>query len=314
MRFNFRFQRWVDVLEEIAHQAGLSLVLDAPPPGTFNYSDAREYTPREAIDLVNGVLVTKGYTLVRREKMLVLVDLAEGIPEGLIPRVSQDELASHGKFEMVTVLFPLKGRSSEAVTEEIKPLLGPHGKVVPLPTTGQLLLTDTAGIMKTISAVIDTMPIPVRPVTPVPVPSEREPPVLTVYPIKTGDPETALKVLKTLVPTATFALDPQTESDPRLATPSQQALVQNVLDQIASNAPADKKPRLEMYEVEPTTAPQTVKTLASLVENSSLTLDPKTGKLIAWAAPAEQETIKGILEKLGVGGGSARPASSRSTG
>ncbi|MFA9564081.1 MAG: hypothetical protein ACERLM_05175, partial [Acidimicrobiales bacterium] len=35
--------------------------LDAPPPGTFNYSDTREYAPTEAIDLLNGVLVTKGY-------------------------------------------------------------------------------------------------------------------------------------------------------------------------------------------------------------------------------------------------------------
>ena len=47
-------------------------VLEAPPPGTFNYRDTRSYTPAEALDVLNGVLLTKGYTLVRRGRMLVL--------------------------------------------------------------------------------------------------------------------------------------------------------------------------------------------------------------------------------------------------
>ena len=85
LRFNYRFQRWIDVLEEVARQAGLSLVLRGPPPGTFNYSDTKDYTATEAIDLVNGVLSTKGYTLIRREKMLLVVDMSEGISGGPDP-------------------------------------------------------------------------------------------------------------------------------------------------------------------------------------------------------------------------------------
>ena len=47
MEFNFRYQPWQDVLDWFADQADLSLVLDAPPPGTFNYRDSRRYTPAE---------------------------------------------------------------------------------------------------------------------------------------------------------------------------------------------------------------------------------------------------------------------------
>ena len=54
LRFQFRYQKWADVLEWIAEEADLSLVLDAPPPGTFNYADQRAYTPTQAIDLLNG--------------------------------------------------------------------------------------------------------------------------------------------------------------------------------------------------------------------------------------------------------------------
>jgi hypothetical protein len=59
LRFMFRYQQWKDVLQWLADQAEMSLVMDAPPPGTFNYSDTREYTPEEAIDMLNGVLIVK---------------------------------------------------------------------------------------------------------------------------------------------------------------------------------------------------------------------------------------------------------------
>ena len=110
LRFNFRFQRWSDVLEWFAEQADLSLVFDAPPPGTFNYSDDREYSVAESLDLLNGVLLTKGYTLLRRERMLILIDLSQGIPETLVPRVGLDELDKRGRFEIVSVLFPRRAK------------------------------------------------------------------------------------------------------------------------------------------------------------------------------------------------------------
>lgn len=97
MRFQFRFQPWTDVLQWFARQADLSLVLDAPPPGTFNYSDTRDYTPSEAIDLLNEVLQTKDFTLIRRGRMLRLVDLKKGLPEGLVPQVTLDDLDKRGR-------------------------------------------------------------------------------------------------------------------------------------------------------------------------------------------------------------------------
>ena len=125
LRFNFRFQPWIDVLNYFAEQADLSLVLDAPPPGTFNYSDARQYTPTEALDLLNGVLLTKGYTLIRRDRLLLLLNLADGLPADLIPPVTPEELDDRGKFEFVRATFPLGERPAEAVKTEIDPILGP---------------------------------------------------------------------------------------------------------------------------------------------------------------------------------------------
>jgi type II secretory pathway component GspD/PulD (secretin) len=228
-----------------------------------------------------------------------LLDLSESIPPGLIPRTTADKLAQYGKSEIVSVIFPLQGRSGATVSDEIKPLLSTYGKAVPLPGSGQLLVTDTAETLKAVGAVIEKLPVP--PPTAIPVAGETA--TVAVYPIKTGDPPTALKVLQALMPTATFALDPQTDQIHAQATPTQQALVKSVLEQIQSNAPADKKPLLETYPVEDHAAAQLVKTLTSLLPTTAtVSHDPKTGRLVAWASPADHKNIQKVLEKLGVAG------------
>jgi len=150
LRFNFRFQPWKAVLDWMAQQAGFSLVMDSPPPGTFNYSDDRQFTPAEAVDLLNSVLLTKGYTLVRRERMLMLVNLQDGIPANLVGATPEEELDKKGEFEIVSVAFDLARLSPEEAESEIKKLLGPQGSVVVLPQSRQIQVTDTGGRLRSI--------------------------------------------------------------------------------------------------------------------------------------------------------------------
>ncbi|MEM6798995.1 MAG: hypothetical protein AAF589_05725, partial [Planctomycetota bacterium] len=87
LSFNFRYQPWQDVLDWLAEQADLSLVLESPPPGTFNYQDSRIYDIGQALDIINSVLQTKGYTLVRKGRMLLLVNLEDGVPPNMVTDV-----------------------------------------------------------------------------------------------------------------------------------------------------------------------------------------------------------------------------------
>jgi hypothetical protein len=78
--FNFHAVPWPDVLKQFAEAAGLTLDLTAVPPGTFTYFDARPYTPDEALNVLNGHLLLRGYALVRRGNSLVSVKIAEAEP------------------------------------------------------------------------------------------------------------------------------------------------------------------------------------------------------------------------------------------
>ena len=85
LKFNFDDQPWPDVLNWFARQAGLSLVINDFPAGGFTFRDTRAYTAAESIDLLNSVLLTKNYTLVRKDAMLILINTTQGVPYDLIP-------------------------------------------------------------------------------------------------------------------------------------------------------------------------------------------------------------------------------------
>jgi 16S rRNA G966 N2-methylase RsmD len=80
LRFHFRCQPWDAVLDWLVKETGLSLQGDTPPPGTFNFADDCRYTTEEAIDVINGALLTSGYSLVRRGHVLTLINLNHEMP------------------------------------------------------------------------------------------------------------------------------------------------------------------------------------------------------------------------------------------
>ena len=193
LQFSFYKQKWSAVLKWFAEQADLSLVMDTEPPGLFTYNDTREFTPAEAIDLLNSVLLSKKFTLIRRERMLVVVDTSTGVPYDLVEQVPLEKLSDYGRFEIVTTEFPLAGRPVDAVVEAVTPLVGDHGQVIPLAAAGKLLVTETAGRLKAINVVIASVPVPKEP----PKPPEKPPAaVFKTYPAPGLDAEATTDVLK----------------------------------------------------------------------------------------------------------------------
>ncbi|MCA8995941.1 MAG: hypothetical protein KDA80_03125, partial [Planctomycetaceae bacterium] len=142
LTFNFRYAPWSDVLKLFAEEAGLSLDMNAVPPGTFNYFDTKQHTPMEALDILNGYLLPKGFCLVRRDRFLVCINIDNEIPPNLVPQVLAEEIEEYGRNTLLTVIFPLEGVDVTQVAAEVDQIKGPQGKVAGLPSTNSLLVTD----------------------------------------------------------------------------------------------------------------------------------------------------------------------------
>ena len=154
LSFNFRYAPWTDVLMLFADAAGLTLDLNDVPPGTFNYYDRGEYTPTEALNILNGYLLQKGFIMVRRDQFLYVTNLDNPIPPNLIPDVPVEQLSEHADNELVRSRIPLAVDDLDRAADEIKALLGPQGDVVPLATTKSLMVT---GLVRNLSRVFELL-------------------------------------------------------------------------------------------------------------------------------------------------------------
>ena len=150
LSFNFRFAPWLDVLKLFADASGLTLDATTVPPGTFNYYDKREYTPTEALDVINGYLLQKGYLTVRRDEFLVVLSMDQPIPPNLIPIITPDTLKDRGRNEMLTLMMKVEGIDAADAVAEIEALLGPQGKATSLSRTNRLVITDIGSNLRRI--------------------------------------------------------------------------------------------------------------------------------------------------------------------
>ncbi len=143
LAFNFRYAPWADVLKLFSEAANLTLDLNDVPPGTFNYFDEKSYSVTEALDVLNGYLLPKGFVLIRRDQFLVSLNIDNGIPPTSIPNIEIADLATRGANELLSVVLPMEGMEADKIVGEVKELLGPWGKVSALKNTNSLVLMDT---------------------------------------------------------------------------------------------------------------------------------------------------------------------------
>ncbi len=151
--FSFRGQPWQAVLEWLADISHMSLDWQEVPAGYLDLSTRRKYSIDEARDLLNSILLSKGFTLLRNGEVLIVVNL-KNLDISLVPRVSPNELEHRGNFELVRTFFSLDRLQAEPLVEEIKPLMSPFGKINALKTTNRIDLLDTAGNLLRIREII----------------------------------------------------------------------------------------------------------------------------------------------------------------
>src|SRR5439155_5944836 len=161
----FEFTPWRNVLEYFAKKAGYAFATDKWPSGTFNYTDTKKYTPEEVLDVLNLHLITKGFILAKREKLLRLFDTANDgpVPPEFIPEITPSDLANRGDFELVTVTFQLDRWPPSEAEAEIKKRLGPYGSTTVLSTARQLVVTDLGSKLRWIKNIIDAVEQPDAP-------------------------------------------------------------------------------------------------------------------------------------------------------
>ncbi|QDU27432.1 Bacterial type II/III secretion system short domain protein [Anatilimnocola aggregata] len=308
LKFQFRYAPWKEVIEWFAEQSDFSLVSDIYPTGTFNYSDTRAYTPAQALDLLNSVLLTKGYRLIRKERMLFLLNSEDELPDTFAPRILESELEKRGDFEIVQCLFQLTKITAEEAEAEIKKLIGVHGKIVVLSKARQLVITEAVGTLRLIRNAIQSIENPA-------VPKDEDVTVIKLENIRPSEflalanPLLGIPANVNAAPDGSLRFSVDELGMRILATGKPERIekvkeIQKLVD-IASGTLGEgtplEQPQLVIYSVQkadPAAVLQVLQTLLAGLADVRLTVDPKTGNLVALCRPSQHATIRATLEEM----------------
>jgi type II secretory pathway component GspD/PulD (secretin) len=157
LRFTFVRAPWQDVLQWLADRAELALHVSDLPAGSFTYSDKRTYSPEEALDRINLFLIPQRYSLVRSGRLLSVVNLDDEASlrqlDAMAELVEPGDLAHRNPYELVKCLLPLGEVQPEQAISDLGALLLIREPVL-LRNTNQLLLTETAGKLRSVQRVL----------------------------------------------------------------------------------------------------------------------------------------------------------------
>ncbi|MDR1963467.1 MAG: hypothetical protein LBQ50_06785 [Planctomycetaceae bacterium] len=302
LRFNFKYAPWKDVIEWFADQAGLSLQADNVPQGSLNLTDNRYYTPTEALDVLNSYLLFKEYTILRKGNSMFVIYLPDGIPPNLLEPITPEELDERGKYEICRCVFSLNRTTPDIIQAEAEKLLGPQGSLVALPKSQQIVITETAGTLRTIRDIIKRIDDP----------DALSSGLIHVVEMQNLSADEALGIMRKLL-----AIE---ESDSSLRTAVDisgtkiwmsgrgdmieraKEIIKTIDSSFASkDILLEGQPQFEVYDVgiaNPTEVLAVLQTLLAGTPDVRLSLDTKTGGIAALGRPANHATIRETIRQM----------------
>ena len=306
IRFNFSFTPWDEVIKDFAAKANLAIVTDPMPTlGTLNYyGNNREFSIRDALDELNGILLTKGYTMLRRDRLLMIINLEDGVPPGLVIEVPLDKLDEVGKYELSKTRFRLRRMTSDEAKEAADKMVGQQGSVVAV-GPNQIVVTETGGNLRLIRDMIDGVENPTDGSD-----------AVSVFKLDVATTEDVLLIARPLLGLddgINVNDDIQISPDPignRLYATGLPAMVDRLGEIVKAvdqgnvdEDPTDtviELPQLEVHEInsDPTTALDVLSTLLAGESGVRLAIDPETQNLVAMATPSQHRKIVAVLKQL----------------
>jgi general secretion pathway protein D len=151
---NFQGAALSDVLNYLSEAAGFVIVQEVPVTGTVNVVSRQGLNAEEAVDLLNAVLVEKGYVALRNGRILKIINRRDAQKRDLPVQTGSDPDLIPRKDEMVTQILPVRYGEAAKLVENLRPLLGDNTSITANEGSNSLLMTDTLTNIHRIAEII----------------------------------------------------------------------------------------------------------------------------------------------------------------
>ena len=187
IRLNFQNASLADVLNYLSEAAGFIILQDAPVAGTVNVVSKQPVSPEDAIDLLNSVLLEKGYAALRNGRILKIVNRRDAQKQDIPVMTGSDPSQIPRKDGVVTQILPVRYVEAAKLVETLRPLLSADAMLSANEASNSLLLADTQTNIHRIAEIIHALDTSVSSIS-----------AIRVFPLKFADSKSLANVLTQL--------------------------------------------------------------------------------------------------------------------
>lgn len=313
LRFNFSGADWRSVLQWFSDEADLSLQLDQVPIGSFTFADpTRSYSIDEALDVINLSLIKRGYALVRRGRLLQVIDLEADNANKLISEIAElvkpEQLDERGRSDIVSAVFPLGSLTPDAAKVELAMMIGPWGRVVVLDSARQVKVTETASKLVAIRDMLKNAATADANVAEIVLKHRSAEELLEI-----ARPLLGLEAGENSSDDIRISIGPLGDRIYATGLPGKTGLLEAIIQKadqpmVIAAAGEGTEPALPVFQTHPintadsATVFDVLQTLLAGTPDARIAIDPKTNSIVAFARPETHAMIsKSIAEMEGAG-------------
>lgn len=187
IRLNFRGVPLETVLNYLSEAAGFAIVLDTEVTGDVNVWSHKALTSEEAVDLLNSILIEKGYTAIRNGRILKIVKRDDAHKRDLpVVTGSNPDLIPRND-AMVTQVIAVRYADALKLIEDLQPLLPEHATLTANESSNALVLTDTQANIRRMAQIVRALDTSISGIS-----------VIRVFPLRYSDATELATVIKDL--------------------------------------------------------------------------------------------------------------------
>lgn len=187
IRLNFQNASLADVLSYLSSAAGFIILQEGPVSGTVNVVSSQPVTPDEAVDLLNAVLVDKGYVAIRSGRILKIVARQDAEKRDLPVMTGSDPVQIPRKDNLVTQILPVRYVEVAKLIDNLRPLLPTTATISSNDNSNAIILTDTQTDIHRIAEIIRALDTSISGIS-----------TIKVYPLKFADSKSLADLLTQL--------------------------------------------------------------------------------------------------------------------
>jgi type II secretory pathway component GspD/PulD (secretin) len=153
--FNFNGQPWPAVIQWYSKLANSTSDWTELPGDYVNVFTLQPQPLDEVRNLLNRLMLPRGFTIVQRDRTVSVYKI-ESIDPSMIDMVDELGLYSRKPYDFVKAAFKLpKAMPVDKAKEDLKQVLSPKAKVLPLVTTQQVLVIDAVANLRAVSELLN---------------------------------------------------------------------------------------------------------------------------------------------------------------